>query len=46
MRTVLSDKAFLVFVFTLSGYYALYVQIMLLIPVTSKELAGMAQAVS
>ncbi len=46
MRTVLSDKAFLVFVFTLSGYYALGVQIMLLIPVTIKELAGTAQAVS
>lgn len=46
MRTVLGDKAFLVFVFTLSGYYALGVQIMLLIPVTIKELAGTAQAVS
>jgi DHA1 family multidrug resistance protein-like MFS transporter len=46
MRTVLCDKAFLVFVFTLSGYYALGVQIMLLIPVTIKELAGTAQAVS
>jgi DHA1 family multidrug resistance protein-like MFS transporter len=46
MRTVLGDKAFLVFVFTLSGYYALGVQIMLLIPVTIKQLAGTAQAVS
>ncbi len=46
MRTVLQDKAFLVFVFTLSGYYALGVQIMLLIPVTIKELAGTPQAVS
>lgn len=46
MRTVLTDKAFLVFVFTLSGYYALGVQIMLLMPVTIKQLAGTAQAVS
>lgn len=46
MRTVLSDKAFLVFVLTLSGYYALGLQIMLLIPITIKELAGTAQAVS
>lgn len=46
MRTVLSDKAFLAFVFTLSGYYALGVQIMLLMPVTIKQLAGTPQAVS
>ncbi len=46
MRTVLVDKAFLVFVFTLSGYYALGVQIMLLFPVTIKQLAGTPQAVS
>jgi DHA1 family multidrug resistance protein-like MFS transporter len=46
MRTVLTDKPFLLFVFTLSGYYALGVQIMLLLPVTIKQLAGTAQAVS
>ncbi len=46
IRTVLSDKAFLVFVFTLSGYYALGVQIMLLLPIRIKQLAGTAQAVS
>lgn len=46
MRTVFGDKAFLTFVFTLSGYYALSVQIMLLMPVTIKQLAGTPQAVS
>lgn len=46
MRVVLADKAFLAYVFTLSGYYALTVQTMLLLPVTIKQLAGTAQAVS
>ena len=46
MRIVLGDKAFLKFVFSLSGYYALSVQIMLLMPVTIKQLAGTPQAVS
>lgn len=46
MRTVFDDKAFLMFVFSLSGYYALTVQIMLLMPVTIQRLAGTPQAVS
>ncbi len=46
IRTVLRDKAFLAFVFTLSGYYVMSVQIMLLFPVTIKQLAGTPQAVS
>ena len=45
IRTVWADKPFLLFVFTLSGYYALCVQIMLLLPVVIKQLAGNAQAV-
>ncbi len=45
IRTVLADKPFLVFVLTLSGYYVLCVQIMLLMPVVIKQLAGTAQAV-
>ncbi len=46
IRTVLRDRAFLTFVFTLSGYYVMSVQIMLLLPVTIKQLAGTPQAVS
>ncbi len=45
IRVVLADKPFLFFVFTLSGYYVLCVQIMLLLPVVIKQLAGTAQAV-
>ncbi|MFC7419299.1 multidrug efflux MFS transporter MdtH [Iodobacter arcticus] len=45
IRVVLVDKPFLLFVFTLSGYYVLCVQIMLLLPVVIKQLAGTAQAV-
>jgi MFS transporter, DHA1 family, multidrug resistance protein len=45
IRVVLADKPFLFFVLTLSGYYVLCVQIMLLLPVVIKQLAGTAQAV-
>ncbi|MDC7700807.1 multidrug efflux MFS transporter MdtH [Vogesella indigofera] len=44
-RTVLHDRAYMRFVLILSGYYALGVQIMLLVPVTLKQLAGTAAAV-
>ncbi len=44
-RTVLRDRAYMRFVLILSGYYALGVQIMLLVPVTLKQLAGTPAAV-
>jgi len=45
IRTVLADKAYMQLVLTLSGYYALGVQIMLLVPVVLKQLSGTSQAV-
>ncbi|WP_293763021.1 multidrug efflux MFS transporter MdtH [uncultured Aquitalea sp.] len=45
MKTVLADRAFMRFVLTLSGYYMLMVQIMLLVPVTIKQLTGTSAAV-
>lgn len=45
MRTVLQDRRYMVFVLLLSGYYALGVQIMLLMPVVLKQITGTAQAV-
>ncbi|HEV7816310.1 MAG TPA: MFS transporter, partial [Janthinobacterium sp.] len=45
LRAVWSDKPFLLLVFTLSGYYVLTVQIMLLVPVVVKQLAGSSRAV-
>lgn len=45
VRTVLADRVYLRLVLTLSGYYMLGVQIMLLVPVTLKQLAGTAAAV-
>lgn len=46
IRSVLSDRPFLYFVLSLSGYYALCVQVMLLLPVVIKQLAGTSQAVA
>ena len=45
MRTVLHDRSYMRFVLTLSGYYMLAVQVMLLVPVTIKQLTGNYQAV-
>lgn len=45
MRTVLADRRYMRLVLTLSGYYALGVQIMLLVPVVLKQLTGSNQAV-
>lgn len=45
MRTVLADRRYMQLVLTLSGYYALGVQIMLLVPVVLKQLTGSNQAV-
>lgn len=44
-RTVLGDRSYMRLVLTLSGYYALGVQIMLLVPVTLKQLYGSSAAV-
>ena len=45
IRLVLGDRRFLKLVLTLSGYYLLSVQIMLLVPIAIKHLTGSAQAV-
>ncbi|UJB32047.1 multidrug efflux MFS transporter MdtH [Chromobacterium sp. Beijing] len=45
IRIVLNDHRFLKLVLTLSGYYLLSVQIMLLLPIAIKQLTGTAQAV-
>lgn len=45
MKTVLADRTFMRFVLTLSGYYMLMVQIMLLVPVSIKQLTGTSAAV-
>lgn len=45
IRIVLADKTYMRLVLTLSGYYALGVQIMLLVPVVLKQLSGSNQAV-
>ena len=45
IRLVLGDHDFLKLVLTLSGYYLLSVQIMLLVPIAIKHLTGSAQAV-
>lgn len=45
MRVVLQDRSYMRFVLTLSGYYMLAVQVMLLVPVTIKQLTGSFQAV-
>ncbi|WP_287880158.1 multidrug efflux MFS transporter MdtH [Aquitalea sp.] len=45
MRVVLQDRSYMRFVLTLSGYYMLAVQVMLLVPVTIKQLTGSYQAV-
>jgi DHA1 family multidrug resistance protein-like MFS transporter len=46
MRTPLRDRPFLLLVLTLSGYYILTVQLMLLVPVTLTKLAGTPRAVA
>lgn len=46
MRTPLRDRPYLLLVLTLSGYYILTVQLMLLVPVTLTELAGTPRAVA
>ena len=46
MRTPLRDRPFLLLVLTLSGYYILAVQMMLLVPVTLTALAGTPRAVA
>ncbi len=43
---VLADRPFRNFVLTLSGYYLLGAQIMLLVPITLKQLSGTSEAVS
>jgi MFS transporter, DHA1 family, multidrug resistance protein len=45
LRRVLADRDFMRFVLTLSGYYMLGVQIMLLVPVVMKQLTGTPAAV-
>lgn len=45
MKMVLSDRRFMLFALTLSGYYMLGVQIMLLVPVVLKQLTGTPAAV-
>jgi len=45
MKRVLSDRGFMLFALTLSGYYMLGVQIMLLVPVVMKQLTGTPAAV-
>ena len=45
MKQVLQDRAFLCLVFSLSGYFILGVQVMLMLPILVKTLAGHAQAV-
>lgn len=45
MQRVLRDKPYIWLVLTFSGYFMLVVQLMLLVPVTIKQLAGSAQAV-
>mgnify|MGYP003589179274 FL=1 len=45
MHQVLSDKRFVMLVLTLSGYFILGVQVMLMLPILVKTLAGHAQAV-
>ncbi len=45
MRTVLHDRPFLLLVLTLSGYYVMQVQLMLLLPVLVTQVAGSARAV-
>lgn len=46
MRTPLRDRPFLLLVLTLSGYYILTVQLMLLVPVTLNELSGTPRTVA
>lgn len=45
MRQVLNDRHFVLLVLTLSGYFILGVQVMLMLPILVKHLAGNAQAV-
>ncbi|WP_215781973.1 multidrug efflux MFS transporter MdtH [Paludibacterium sp. B53371] len=45
MRLVLGDRHFMRFVLTLSGYYMLYVQVLLLMPIVMKKLTGSMAAV-
>ena len=45
MHEVLQDRRFVWFVLTLSGYFVLGVQVMLMLPILVKEMAGSAQAV-
>jgi DHA1 family multidrug resistance protein-like MFS transporter len=42
---VLADKAFCRLVLILSGYYALWVQVMLIFPILVKQMAGSTTAV-
>jgi DHA1 family multidrug resistance protein-like MFS transporter len=45
VRTVLADRRYMRLVLTLSGYYVLGVQIMLLVPIVLKQMAGTPQIV-
>jgi len=45
IRTVLGDRRYMQLVLTLSGYYVLGVQIMLLVPIVLKQMAGTPQIV-
>jgi DHA1 family multidrug resistance protein-like MFS transporter len=45
IRTVLGDRRYMRLVLTLSGYYVLGVQIMLLVPIVLKQMAGTPQVV-
>ncbi|MBV8048186.1 MAG: multidrug efflux MFS transporter MdtH [Paludibacterium sp.] len=45
LRRVLADRGFMRFVLTLSGYYVLCVQVLLLMPVLMKKLTGSTAAV-
>lgn len=45
IRTVLGDRRYMQLVLTLSGYYVLGVQIMLLVPIVLKQMAGTPQVV-
>jgi DHA1 family multidrug resistance protein-like MFS transporter len=46
MRIPLRDKPFLMLVLTLSGYYIMTVQLMMLVPVTLTELSGTPRTVA
>ena len=46
MKQVMQDRSFLFLVLSLSGYFILGVQVMLMLPILVKHLAGQAQAVS